>query len=69
MLTKLRHRIGKWIWKENSWTKAVDEIEKAVMDLRNGECEEAQFEWKFTYMKTPPSNHAIIKIRLIKKCS
>ena len=34
-ITRLRHRIGKWIWKENDWTKAVEDIENAVYQLRS----------------------------------
>ena len=53
LLTKIRHRIGKWIWKENEWTKAVDEIESAVDQIRRKGRDECMIRWHFKFLAPP----------------
>ena len=48
--------MAKLLWRGNQWTKAVDDIENAVNDLRNGKTDEVILKWKFTFLKSPPSN-------------
>ena len=52
-ITKIRHKLGKWLWKENSWTKAVDEIENAAKAIQAGEKDNIVLQWKFCFMKPP----------------
>lgn len=61
-LMKIRHKIGKWIWKQNDWTKAVEEIEKAAKGLRDGSVGNAvKLHWQFNFLEPP--NKFTITIR------
>ena len=64
IITKLRHKIGKLLWKENEWTQAVDEIEQAVYDLRKGKKSEVVLHWRFKWLWTPPSNKFTVRVTL-----
>lgn len=52
-ITKIRHKLGKWLWKENSWTKAVDDIENAAKAIQAEEKDRIVLQWKFNFMKPP----------------
>ena len=65
MLTRIRHRIGKWLWKENEWTKAVEEIEAAVKVLQSGEKQAVHKIWAFTFLPKP--NVIKMKIELASR--
>jgi hypothetical protein len=60
LLTKIRHRIGKWCWKENDWTKAVDSIEAAAKILQNKERRVVWRIWRFAFMDPP----VVLKVRI-----
>ena len=64
MIHKIKNVIAKFLWRNNQWAKAVDDIENAVKELRKGEIETIELRWKFTFLKTPPSNKftAVIKL-------
>jgi hypothetical protein len=53
IITLIRHKLGKLLWSENSWTKAVDEIEVAAKEIQDGEKDKVVFQWAFTFMKPP----------------
>ncbi len=45
IITLLRHKLGKLLWSENSWTKAVDEIEAAAKAIQVGEKDIVVLQW------------------------
>ena len=61
-ITRLRHRIGKWIWKENDWTKAVEDIENAVYQLRSEKQTECIITWQFKFLRPPNKFTCHIKL-------
>jgi len=56
IISKIKQKVTKWLWKDNPWTKAVDEIESAIMELRKGDAKKVVLKWKFKFLETPPSN-------------
>ena len=56
-----------WLWEDNQWTKAVDDIEKAVELLRKGEEKKIILVWQFSYMGSPPSNKVKCFLTLIQQ--
>ena len=56
-----------WIWKDDPWTKAVDDIELAIKKLRSGKQDVMRLKWGFLFMETPPSNRFTCDIRLVKE--
>ena len=56
MIHWIKNKIAKFLWRGNEWTKAVDDIEKAVIDLRTNKASEVVIKWHFSFLKTPPSN-------------
>jgi hypothetical protein len=53
ILLKLRHKLGKWLWKENEWTKAVDDIEKVCKQISDNKIKTHIFYFKFLFMRPP----------------
>jgi hypothetical protein len=41
------------MWKENEWTKAVDDIEAAAKVLQSGQKRVVWKVWKFSYLPEP----------------
>jgi hypothetical protein len=66
-ITHIRHRIGKWLWKGNEWTRAVDDVERAIKELREGKKNVVWLVWRFGYMEEPPSNICKVRIELQKR--
>ena len=64
LLTRIRHKIGKWLWKENAWTKAVEDIENAVYDLKANNADECEIKWQFKFI--PPPNKFTCHIKFDK---
>lgn len=62
ILTTIRHKIGKWLLKENEWTKAVDQIEDAVKELRSQRKSECILNWHFRFQSPPNQFTCHIKI-------
>jgi len=62
IFNKLKYKFAKWIWKDNDWTKAVDDVEKAISELRGGEVKEIILNWQFKYLRIP--NKYTISIKL-----
>jgi hypothetical protein len=62
MVDKIKHRLAKWIWRNNSWTKAVDDIENAARDLQQSDVEEVVLKWQFKFLKVP--NKFTVSVRL-----
>ncbi len=59
----LRRKLARWLWRDDPWTKAVDEIESAVKKLRNGQVKDVTLHWHFSYME-PPGNRFHVTIEL-----
>jgi hypothetical protein len=59
-MMNIRHKIGKWLWKENEWTKAVDSVEAAAKLLQTGQRKVVWRFWRFSYMKPP----VVLKVRM-----
>lgn len=53
LITRIRHKLGKMLWSENEWTKAVDDIEKAAKEISTGKTRSVVLKWKFSFMKPP----------------
>jgi hypothetical protein len=49
-MMNIRHKIGKWLWKENEWTKAVDSVEAAAKLLQTGQRKVVWRFWRFSYI-------------------
>lgn len=64
MWERIKHKFAKWIWRNNSWTRAVDDIEKAVKDIHNGSTDLVALNWKFTFID--PDNIYSIVIKKLK---
>lgn len=62
---RLKHKAAMWIWKDDPWCIAIDQIKDSVMKLRSGEAEAIRINWTFTFLKTPPPNKFICDIRLV----
>jgi len=63
---QIKNRLAKLLWRNNQWTKAIDDIENATNELRNGKVEEVLLEWEFAFLKSPPSNKVKCIITLDK---
>lgn len=66
-MKKIKRAICKWLWKDNPWTKAVDEIEKACIDVNEGKCNISIMEWHLKYLNPP--NEFRIEVALSNKKS
>ncbi len=53
LITRIRHKLGKMLWSENEWTKAVDDIEKAAKEISTGKKSSVVLRWQFRFMKPP----------------
>lgn len=57
----IKHKLAKWIWRNNQWTKAVDDIEKAAKQIQSGEAEIVVLHWAFRFL--PPPNTFEIEVK------
>lgn len=64
LITRIRHKLGKMLWSENEWTKAVDDIEKAAEEISRGKKDRVILQWQFDYMK-PPNKYLIMIVKQI----
>lgn len=64
IIDRAKHKFAKWLWRNNQWAKAVDEIESAVDRLRSSEVTEVKLKWHFKFLSTPPANKFTVVIRL-----
>lgn len=65
IIDRIKHILAKWLWRNNAWTKAVDEVEDAVDRLRKGEVDEVHLYWYFSFLRPP--NRFSVSIRLENK--
>lgn len=61
LVQKLRHRIAKFLWRNNPWTRAVDDIEQCVKDMRQGKCDVGEIRWYLSFLE-PPRNKFTVRI-------
>ncbi len=59
----LKRKCARWLWRDDPWTKAVDDVEKAVKRLRTGAVDEVTMKWYFSYME-PPGNRFHVTVEL-----
>ena len=67
IIDRIKHKFAMWIWRNNESTKAVNEIENAVNELREGKTKECVLKWSFNFLKSPPSNKFFCSIKLDNK--
>ncbi len=54
---KLRHKFAMWIWRDDDWTKLIDNIECAVKEIRDEKFPTKHIIYvHFKFMEIPPSS-------------